>query len=92
MKTITELWNELRNHPDFVTGTCWTVQDIIENAECYVEDNDSVPLDEVGNHAEFIIRYNKEKIANIISEWEGSCYENCSWSGEEDFSDLLDLI
>ena len=38
MKTINELWDELTNHPDYVTGSLWTVEDVASNFECEVEE------------------------------------------------------
>ena len=38
MKTINELWDELTNHPNYVTGSLWTVEDVASNFEFQVEE------------------------------------------------------
>ncbi len=49
MKTIYELWNELTNHPDYVTGSLWTIDDVASNFECEVEDyiNEKLNLEKI---------------------------------------------
>lgn len=41
MKTIYELWDEIEKHPDYVTGSLWTVEGIAlefrEQVEEYIE-------------------------------------------------------
>lgn len=37
IKTINELWDKVINHPDYVTGSLWTVQDVAPNFECELE-------------------------------------------------------
>ena len=38
MKTIYELWDEIKKHPDYVTGSFWTVEDVASNIEFVVEE------------------------------------------------------
>ena len=38
MKTIYELWNELTNHPDYVTRSLWTIEDVASNFKREVEE------------------------------------------------------
>ena len=37
MKTINELWDELTNHPDYVTGSLWTENEVSEAFDFQVE-------------------------------------------------------
>ena len=91
MKTIEQLWEEVRNHPDFVTGSLWDIEQVADQAEYFIEDVESIPLDKVREVTESIVRSKKYEIAKIIDTWEYCSYEYCDWSGEKEFSDLLEF-
>jgi len=88
MKTLNELWSEVVNHPDFVDGRIWGVDDVATHIESNVEDYLSEydmeyteeSLTELSNQ---ITRLCKHDFAKIIERWESSCYEYEGWSGQE---------
>ena len=86
MKTINELWDELTNHPDYVTGSLWTVEDVASNFECEVEEymEEKLNLEEIGEtdiekYSLDIVKQNIEIFKNTIKEFESYSYEYCSW-------------
>ena len=82
MKTIDELWKEIENHPDFVTGRVHTKQDVVNHLEEYLDDEDFNRI------SELFVDENKFKIAEIIDNFELGNYEYCSWSSNMD--DLIE--
>jgi hypothetical protein len=86
MKTINELWDELINHPDYVTGSLWTVEDVASNFECQVEEymEEKLNLEEIDEtdiekYSLDIVKQNIEIFKNTINEFESYSYEYCSW-------------
>ena len=49
MKTIYELWDEIKKHPDYVTGSFCTVEDVASNIEFVVEEymDEKLNLEEI---------------------------------------------
>ena len=83
MRTIKEIWNELENHPDYVTGTVWTKQAVISMIEEYADDEDFNRI------SELFFEENKIKISNRISEFEATAYDyGSSWT--EGIDDLIE--
>jgi hypothetical protein len=82
MKTITELWNELQNHPDYVTGSLWTKQSIVNLLEDHVDDEDFNRI------SELFVDENKKDIAFKIRQFEDDNYEYGSWHHE--IEDLIE--
>ena len=37
MKHINEIWKELINHPEYVTGSIWTIESVSEVIETGIE-------------------------------------------------------
>jgi methionine synthase II (cobalamin-independent) len=86
MKTINELWDELTNHPDYVTGSLWTVEDVASNFECEVESylEDELNLEEIDEadiekYSLDIVKQNIEIFKNTIMEFESYSYEYGTW-------------
>jgi hypothetical protein len=81
MKTIYELWNEIQQHPDYVTGRIHIKEDIIEILEDHVDDEDFNRI------SKLFVEENKEKIMCVIDDFEDANYEYGSW-----VDNLEDLI
>jgi hypothetical protein len=86
MKTINELWDELTNHPEYVTGSLWTVEDVASNFECEVESylEDELNLEEIDEadiekYSLDIVKQNIEIFKNTIKEFESYSYEYGTW-------------
>jgi hypothetical protein len=86
MKTIYELWDEIKNHPDYVTGSLWTVEDVASNFECEVESylEDELNLEEIDEadiekYSLDIVKQNIEIFKNTIMEFESYSYEYGTW-------------
>lgn len=81
MKTIYELWNELTNHPDYVTGSLWTIEDVSSNIECEVEDYIKEKLNlekiegfDIEKYSLDIIKQNIQLFKNTIDKFESYSY------------------
>jgi hypothetical protein len=97
MKTIEQIWSELTSHPDFVTGSLWTVQDVATQIECEVEsylDENQIEITSP-EHLESIslsvVRQGKDNFDIMIRDWEASTYQYDSWSGGEIINKVLDV-
>jgi hypothetical protein len=86
MKTIYELWDEIKKHPDYVTGSFYTVEDVASNIESVVEDY----MDEKYNPEEIdeadivkysieIVKQNKEFFKETIDSFQSYSYEFGTW-------------
>lgn len=66
MKTIDEIWDELRNHPEYVTGSLWTIEDIAINYEYIVKNYlvDELKIEEIDEYD--IEKYSLEIVKNNI--------------------------
>jgi hypothetical protein len=73
MENILDLWKELQNHPDFVTGRIHTKQSVIESLEEHLDDED------FNRVSELFVNENKFKIADVIDSFETDNYQYCSW-------------
>lgn len=81
MRDIKELWRELQQHPDYVTGTVWTKQNIVDTLQDHLDDED------FNRVSELFVDENKEHIALVIGDFECSNYEYGSW-----VDNMYDLI
>jgi len=87
MKTIKELWDELTNHPDYVTGSLWTVEDVASNFECEVEDylEEKLNLEKIDEtdlekYSLDIVKHNIPIFKNTIDKFESFSYSyGCNW-------------
>ena len=87
MKTIYELWNELTNHPDYVTGSLWTIEDVASNFECEVEDYIKEKLNlekieevDIVKYTLDIVKQNIQIFKNTIDKFESYSYSyDCDW-------------
>ena len=87
MKTINELWDELTNHPDYVTGSLWTVEDVASNFECEVEEymEEKLNLEEIDEsdivkYSLDIVKQNIQIFKNTIDKFESYSYSiGCNW-------------
>jgi hypothetical protein len=81
MKTIYELWNDLTNHPDYVTGSLWTVEDVASNfewqAEKYIEEKLNLEEMDESNIEKYsleIVKQNIQIFKNTIDQFESYPY------------------
>jgi hypothetical protein len=81
MRTIDEIWKELQQHPDYVTGTYWSKQNIAETLQDNLDDEDFNRI------SELFVEENKEIIGLVIDSFEERNYEYGSW-----VNDMEDLI
>ncbi len=96
MKTINELWDELTNHPDYVTGSLWTVEDVASNFECRVEEymDDKLNLEEIDEsdivkYSLDIVKQNIQIFKNTIDKFESYSYSiGCNWEPDIDLLNL----
>lgn len=93
MKTINELWNELTNHPDYVTGNLWTIKNVASDfeseLESYLEDElNPEEFDEIDieKYSLDIVKQNIEHFKETIEEFQSNSYEYGSW--EIDINEL----
>ena len=88
MKTLTELWSEVVNHPDFVDGRIWDVNDVAShiesNVEDYMDENDlEYTHEDLETISVQIVKNNIHQFADMIERWESNAYEYDHWSGQE---------
>lgn len=83
MKTIKELWIELQQHPDFVTGRIHTKQTVCNDLE-FICDED----EDFSRIVELFVDENKKEIAQIIDNFECENYQYCSWT--DNAEDLIE--
>ena len=92
MKTINELWDELTNHPDYVTGSLWTVKDVASNFECEVEEymEEKLNLEEIDESD--IIKYSLDIVKQNIQIFKNTIEEHLFnlelWNWEVDIDQL----
>ena len=82
MRTINEIWKELQQHPDFVTGRIHLKSSIVEILEDRLDDEDFNRI------SELFVEENKTEIANRIDAFELDNYEYGSWMDNMD--DLIE--
>lgn len=82
MRDIKELWRELQQHPEFVTGRIHTKSNIVEILEDRLDDEDFNRI------SELFVEENKNEIANRIDSFELDNYEYGSWMDNMD--DLIE--
>jgi hypothetical protein len=78
MRNIKEIWKELEQHPDFVTGTLWTKENVIDQLED-LEDED------LNRVVDILVEKNKKRFGNIIEQFEGNAYEYGCWTDDLDW-------
>ena len=83
MRDIKEIWIELQEHPDFITGRIHTKQHIVERLEDYVDDEDFSRI------AELFVDENKTKIADEIDNFECDNYQYGTWI--DNLGDLIEV-
>ena len=84
MRDIKEIWNELQQHPDFVTGRIHTKKSIVNTLDFVFEDLD----EDFMRITELFVDENKSKIAEIIDDFELDNYQHGSWVDNMD--DLIE--
>ena len=92
MKTINELWDKVINHPDYVTGSLWTVEDVASNFECELEGYlvDELNLEEtddfdIEKYSLDVVKLNKEIFKDTINKFESYSYSiGCNWEANID--------
>jgi hypothetical protein len=92
MKTINELWDELTNHPDYVTGSLWTVEGVALHFECEVEEymEEKLNLEEIDEadiekYSLDIVKQNIEIFKKTIDKFESYSYSyGCNWEANID--------
>jgi hypothetical protein len=83
MRNINDIWTELQEHPDFVTGRIHTKQSVTEILEYkYEDDEDFMRV------LDLFVQENKTKIADVIDNFYAIDYEYGHWSNEMD--DLIE--
>ena len=75
MRTINEIWKELQQHPDFVTGRIHTKQTVCNDLEFICEEDE-----DFSRIVELFVDENKTKIADAIDSFECDGYQYCSWT------------
>lgn len=73
MRTIKEIWKELEQHPDFVTGTLWTKENVIDQLQD-LEDEDLTRV------VDILVEKNKKRFGNAIDRFEGGAYDYGCWT------------
>ncbi len=92
MKTINELWDELTNHPDYVTGSLWTVESVASNfewqAEEYIEEKlnlEEIDESDIEKYSLDIVKQNIQIFKNTIDKFESYSYSiGCNWEANID--------
>jgi hypothetical protein len=87
MKNINEIWQELINHPDYVTGSLWTIESVAEVIETNIEDDEEFDLHEMSieDYTKDIVTKNKSKFTDLIDDFEADCYKHDSWSSNLEY-------
>ena len=87
MKTIKQLWNELIKHPDYIHGSIWTKNDIMDKLTDELEeylidtfDYDEVAPELIEKLTSSFIEENKSHIQNTIYNYEEYNYRHDCWS------------
>jgi hypothetical protein len=93
MKTINELWDELTNHPDYVTGSLWTVDDVAAEFDWHVEqyfefdlELEEIDYEDVGKYSLDIVKQNIQIFKNTIEEYQSHLE---LWNWEVSIYDLV---
>jgi hypothetical protein len=88
MKTINELWDELTNHPDYVTGSLWTVEGVASNFEWQIEEyiEEKLNLEEIDEsdiekYSLDVVKQNIQIFKKTIDKFESYSYSyGCNWN------------
>ena len=96
MKTIDELWDEIKNHPDYITGNLWTIEETASCFECeltnYLEDElnlEGIDESDIAKYSLDIVKQNIKIFKNTIDQFESYSYSSgCSW---EPYIDQLNI-
>lgn len=92
MKTIYELWDEIKKHPDYVTGSLWTVEDVASNfewqAEEYIEEKlnlEGIDETDIEKYSIDVVKQNIQIFKNTIDKFESYSYSyGCNWDANID--------
>lgn len=81
MKNINEIWQELINHPEYVTGSIWTIESVAEVIETNIEDDEEFDLlgMSIEDYTKEIVTKNKSKFTDLIDDFEADCYKHDNW-------------
>ena len=81
MKNINEIWKELINHPEYVTGSIWTIESVAEVIETNIEDEEEFDLHgmSIEDYTKEIVTKNKSKFTDLIDDFEADCYKHDNW-------------
>ncbi|WP_310595135.1 hypothetical protein [Flavobacterium sp.] len=87
MKSIDEIWKELINHPEYMTGSIWTIESVAQVIETDIEDDEDFDLlgMSIKDYTKEIVTKNKTKFIDIIDDFEAYCYKHDSWSSKLDY-------
>lgn len=101
MKTIYELWDEIKKHPDYVTGSLWTVEDVASEylyaIEIYLEDKidyEEIDEEEIKKYSLERVKQNVELFKDAIENFEGMSHREYSidyGSWEQFFLDDINI-
>ncbi len=80
MKNISEIWQELINHPEYVTGSIWTIESVAEVIETNIEDDEfDLHGMSLEDYTKEIVTKNKSKFTDLIDDFEADCYKHDNW-------------
>ena len=87
MKNINEIWEELINHPEYITGNIWTIGSVAQVIETDLEDNEDFDLHGMSleDYTKEIVTKNKSKFTYLIDDFEADCYKYDSWSSNLEY-------
>jgi len=87
MKNINEIWEELINHPEYITGNIWTIGSVAQVIETDLEDNKDFDLRGMSleDYTKEIVTKNKSKFTYLIDDFEADCYKYDSWSSNLEY-------
>ncbi|WP_396137548.1 hypothetical protein [Flavobacterium sp.] len=87
MRNINEIWIELINHPEYVTGVIWTIESVAQVLETDLEDNEDFDLHGMSleDYTKEIVTNNKSKFTDLIDDFEAYCYKHDSWSSNLEY-------
>lgn len=90
MRNINEIWKELINHPEYVTGGIWTIESVAQVIETDLEDNEDFDLHgmNIEDYTKEIVTINKPKFIDLIDDFEAYCYKHDSWSSNLEKYDI----
>lgn len=87
MRNINEIWKELINHPEYVTGGIWTIESVAQVIETDLEDNEDFDLHgmSIEDYTKEIVTINKSKFIDLIDDFEAYSYKHDCWSSNLEY-------